>query len=75
MTAWAKSRRRNVACDCNCRCRCTSVHITAEPCSSRFNGGSEIISSPGDISTVKSIKVGSGGGRDGGASGRGGGGW
>ena len=55
VTARAKSRRRSVACDCSCRCRCTSVHISAEPFSSRLNGGSEVASSPGDISTVNSM--------------------
>ena len=55
MTARARSRRRSVACDCSCRCRCTSVRISAEPFSSRLNGGSEVASSPGDISTVNSM--------------------
>ena len=54
VTARAKSLRRSVACDCSCRCSCISVHISAEPFSSRLNDGSEVASSTGDTSTVNS---------------------
>lgn len=55
VTARARSLRRSVACDCSCRCSCTSVHISAELFSSRLNGGSDVASSTGDISTVNSM--------------------